>query len=140
MQGFELTQAAAITAKEDEGTWVELIGLDDEPMLFGEDATPVAVLVAGTHSARYRQAERAVADGMIKKKKAKLTSEEANDRMMSLAVACVIEWRGFFDRGTPIAFTPENVRKVFTAAPWIYAQVVAAMQDHARFFTTASAS
>jgi hypothetical protein len=139
MQGFELTQAAPIVDLEGQGTLVELLGADGEPMQVGtgETATPVTVRVAGTYSRRYKAAERVAADAMIKRKKKTLTPEEQEHRMMTLAAACVIEWHGIFAHGEPLPCTESNVLAVFTAAPWIYQQVLEAMQDHSRFFTAA---
>jgi hypothetical protein len=137
MQGFDLAAAAPVAALEEQGTTVELTGADGEPLTFGDDR-PVTMTIAGTYSARYRKAERAEADRMLKRKKKQVTPEEAEERMMSLAAACVLAWDGFFSNGEPFACTPENVKAVLKAAPWIYSQVLEAMQDHARFFSTAS--
>jgi hypothetical protein len=137
MQGFDLAAAAPVAALEDQGTTVELTGADGEPLTFG-DGQPVTMTIAGTYSARYRKAERAEADRMLKRKKKTVTPEEAEERMVSLAAACVIDWAGIYSSGEPLACTPDNVKAVLKAAPWIYGQVLEAMQDHARFFSTAS--
>lgn len=138
MQGFDLTAAAPVVDLEEQGTLVELTMPDGEVMTYGEPAAPVTMRVAGTYSKRYKKAERAAANAVLAKKKKKLTDDEQEQRLMQLAAACVIEWHGIFNNGEPLPCTEANAIAVFTAAPWIYQQVLEAMQDHARFFVPSS--
>jgi hypothetical protein len=136
MQGFDLSTAADITARENDGTWIELFGADEELMTFG-DGQPVAMRVAGAHSQHYRDAERAMVEQQLRKQRKQMTAEQATRRTKEMIAACVLEWRGIFANGEPLPCTRANVLAVFDAAPWIYAQVVAAVGDHARFFEAA---
>jgi hypothetical protein len=67
-----------------------------------------------------------------------LSDDEQDTRLMKLAAACVISWDGVFNAGEPLPCNEDTCVKVFAAAPWVYQQVLEAMQDHARFFTTSS--
>jgi hypothetical protein len=138
MQGFDLQAAAPVVDLEEQGTCIELTMPDGEPMVYGEDNRPVTIRVAGTYSRRYKKAERGLANDALARKRKKMSDDEQDTRLMKLAAACVISWDGVFNAGEPLPCNEDTCVKVFAAAPWVYQQVLEAMQDHARFFTTSS--
>lgn len=139
MSGFDLSEAAAVAAKEDEGTVVHVRGSDGEPMYFGkDDAEPVTITVAGTYSKAYRRAVDAQRERLVKQRRVTLTGEALAKQQLELVAACVLAWSGIVDAGKPLPCEKPNVLRLLTAAPWIREQVEEAMQDHAGFFGSSS--
>ena len=129
---FDLGQAQAVAVREEEGRVVEL---RDEA---GEVMQGVTVSVVGSYSKRYRDAVDQRANRKFRLGKLP-TPAEIRLETMQLYADCVIQWEGFEHEGKPWPSTRENIVKVFEAAPWIYEQVAAAVEDHAGF-TKASMS
>lgn len=139
MPGFNLKDAATQSAAEDQGTVVPLKDVHGLPMFYGpEDALkPVTVTVAGTYSERFRKAERAFIEGMGRSRDVSGLSASLDRRGEILAAGCVVAWDGIFEDATettPIPATAENAATIFRSARWVFEQVWAAMNDHARFF------
>jgi hypothetical protein len=137
--GFDIQQQASSAQKEDDGTVVHVNGLDDKPMFYtAPDGAerPVTITVAGTLSRRYRRVESEIRKRPIKVKK--LTGEVFHEDAVEKAVACTIAWEGFTFDGTPVDATRVNVLRLYQACPWVMEQVTDAMQDHTRFFGSAS--
>lgn len=64
------------------------------------------------------------------------SAEDYEDDMLSLLVACTRGWRGMVYEGEELAFTAENVRKVYQTQPWIRDQVNEAVGDLGNFLKT----
>lgn len=135
---FDLKQRANEAQREDEGTRVHIKGLDGRPMYHeaGGERRPVTITVAGTLSRRYRRVENGIRRRRIDPKA--LTGEQFYDDAVDKAVACTLAWDGFAMDGQPIEPSEQNVRQVYLAAPEVLDQVTEAMQDHTRFFGSAS--
>jgi hypothetical protein len=134
--GFDLNQQAAAAKKEDVGTVVHINGIDDMPLFYEADGKqlPVTITVAGAHSEKFRSVE-----AQFRKRKLKasrFTAEVVYDENIDKVTACTLAWEGFFVGGQPIEFTPKNVREVYKACSWVLEQVVEAMHDHSRYFTS----
>lgn len=138
-EGFDLSAAEPVAAREDEGLVVHVHGPDGGPLYFGGDK-PVTVTVAGTYSARYRRAEEAVATRRLKARRASLDAAGLRRDALEVQAACVLAWSGFFRDGKPIDCTKDNVIAALKAAPWLQTQIETAMEDHAGFFQGSSTS
>ena len=137
MGGFNLQSAAPTSAKEDEGTPVELHDADGEPIMQGLlNDKPVTITVVGTYSQKYRKATDVARDKQLKRRRAMLTGDELQKQQLDITASCVLSWDGVNadEKGTPLPCTKENVIAVLVAAPWIREEVEAAMNDNARFF------
>ena len=135
MAGFSLHGAAEVATQQDEGTTVVLRDHTDEPITFVDaDGTAVEVTarVCGTLSATYRKAHDAQRQKWFKRGSGTPTVEQIDAQQAETVAACVLSWT-LCDDGKPIACTKENVLTVFKVAPWIRAQIEAAMADPARF-------
>lgn len=138
-KGFDFAQGQAVRAAEDEGMLLEILGLDSEVMV-GAEGGPVTMLVIGKYSARYRKAERAQTNRVLKAKRTKFDADLLAEQRADMAASCVLEWDGFFDDGVALECTRANVIRAFDVAPWIMEQVEAAIEDHAGFLKASSTS
>ncbi len=135
MGSFSLKGAADVAARQDRGTRVALRDEHGDPLTYtnaeGEVVESTA-LVAGQLSSLYRKAEDALRDRQLKRRSTVLTAELLNRQQLELIAACVLKW-DLFDEERPVPCTKENVITVLIAAPWIRADIEAAMADAARF-------
>lgn len=133
--GFDLAEAAPVADLEDQGTLVHVRDTSGELMYYREteegDDLPVTIRVAGTYSTRYRRAMESQNTRTLRKKNVVLTGELLTANRLDLIAKCVLDWQGFAKVGPP---SPENVRKVMGAAPWIREQIEQTMEDHQAFF------
>ena len=135
MAEFSFHAAAGVAAKQDKGTTVVFRDELGEAFTFKNEAgelQDVTVLVAGTLSSRYRKAESAQRDRMLKRRTMTLTDETLQKNQLDLISACVLEWNLHVD-GKPVPCTKENVAQVLMSAPWLRNDLEAAMSDAARF-------
>lgn len=135
MAGFSLQGAADVAASQDAGTVVVLHDHEGEALTWTDaegKEREVTATVAGALSSTYRKAEDAQRDKMLKRRSVTLTGEMLARQQMELTAACVLSWT-LRDGDKPIPATRENVVTVFLAAPWIRAEIEAAMSDAARF-------
>lgn len=103
----------------------------------GEPLSAVKIRLLGADSDAYRdlqmQMQRRAAERMARTRKLSITPEEIEAQALDLLVAVTQGWSGITEGGTPVEFSPENVRKVYTRATWLREQVDAAVQDRANF-------
>ena len=130
----ELNAGQEIAAREDEGTVVECLDEFGKPMF--EDDQPVTITVVGVRSKRYRRAEEAIRRRPIKH--GKLTGEKFYDENLEKVIACTVAWKGWKSGGQPAELNRDNAAVVYTNFPWIYDQVMEAMNDASRFFRNSS--
>lgn len=143
MAGITLDRITADAELEDGGTLVHVLGPDGEPQYFGPGKDkPVTITVAGALSKTFRRAERAfnAKIGKQAQRGAGLTAI-LDHRTVETTAGCILAWDGFFyDAGEtrPLELTHEHAVAVLEAAPYILAQLLTVMGDHASFFGTAS--
>jgi hypothetical protein len=132
---FSLAGARSVAQREDKGA---KLWLRDEQgdTLYTEDAegnaVPAYMTLAGRHSARFRKAEQAVNDRVLKRRTTELTAETVDRNELEKLAACVLEWN-LRDGSTPMPLTPHNAAEVFRAAPWIRRDAEQLQADPARF-------
>lgn len=110
--------------------------------------TGMQVEMAGVDSAAHRAVSRELRNRRLQQlqlgNRGALTAEETEADQMELLARCTVSWRGVRESGVEVACTPDNVRRVYRAYPWLRHQVDEAMADRARFFeaspTSSSAS
>ena len=122
----------------------DTVTLDILHPLTGE-ATGTRVEVASTDSTTYRVAEREQRNRRLQQlqlgnRRVALTAEESEADSLEMLVRCTVSWSGVREGGVALPFTPENVRRVYTAYPWLRRQVDEAMADRARFFESSPTS
>jgi hypothetical protein len=135
MSTFSLQGAADIAAQQDKGVRITLKDQLGDALTYTKDdgsLVECTALVAGQLSATYRKAEDTMRDRQLKRRSVQLTGEMLARQQMELIAACVLDWN-LHDGPKPIPCTKENVITVFTAAPWIRADIEAVMSDPARF-------
>ena len=124
------------TVSEDDGTVVHLKDVSGNPLYDGPDDTkPVVMRIAGTYSARYRKAQKAVRDAQTRamRRGGSLDGEQIDAAQYELEAACILEWT--FTIGTSAyPISPENWRAIAEKQPQWREQVQNAMGDHERFF------
>lgn len=142
MPGFNLSSLADEASSEDAGTLIHVNDVNGEPAFYGspEKRQPVTMLVAGALSPTFRKAERAFNARSSKRARGGDGLARLLDRRaIETSADCVLSWDGFFTDATEsraLELTAENVIAVFEAAPYVLAQVVVVMHEHANFLPT----
>jgi len=102
------------------------------------DETEMVVILAGIDSDEASKLQRETARRYLErltspKKKGKLDDEDADG--IELLVRCTLGWRNIIwdDPDTPLEFSPENVRMVYSHVPAIREEVSAFIQDRSNF-------
>lgn len=141
--GFDFNAIDQVAEAEDQGTVVHVHDQVDRPMYYtAADGSekPVTITVAGVHSRRHRKAEEAIRRRKLKPNK--LTNEVFYEDHIEKVVACTIGWEGFYsgsgESRVPVELTRQNAGRLYKSATWVLDQVVEAMNDHQRFFSTSS--
>lgn len=139
---MEIGNAKQVTDREDEGNTIEINDENDEPQFYPEgaseeDGKPVTITVAGTYSKRFRRA-REKRRSKNEKRQGRLSDEEKNRQEVEVAAACIMAWEGFTQGGKPYELTEKNAIDLLLAMPWVYEQVLVAMNDHQGFSTARS--
>lgn len=114
-----------------------------------EAKTPVGFKIVGTGSKEYAQADRDIQILNIKEaalrksgrldlttdKDAAMIADGAEKRRLLQIEACVVGWFGFTDTDntTPLAFTPENLRRILKARPHWANMILVAIEDERNF-------
>jgi len=139
MTGFDISKEKEAGKIEDEGTFVHICGLDDMPMYYENSKgkeEPVGIVVAGAHSARFREVEGRQRRRRLKPKD--LTGHRIHEDSTEKVVHCTLSWQGFLDEGKEVRCDHHNVRMLYDQCPWVLDQVVEAMNDHSSFFENKS--
>ena len=137
MNGFDITQQPKTS---DEESIVHIHGLDDKPLYFKDDEEsdpqPVTITVLSVHSKKIRRFDESMRKRRIKA--SRLTGEALHEDSLDRAVHGTVTWQGFRSGEKALAPTAENVRMIYEQYPWVLDQVVEAMNDNQRFFSSAS--
>lgn len=131
------------TVSEDEGTFVHFKDAAGD-LLYdgeGESRTPVGAQVAGTYSDRYRKAQKQLKERNLRaaRRNEAFDADTLDAATLALEAAAIIRWT-FTANGEPFPITAVNWAALVAKQPQWQELVAAAMTDHARFFTSGSAS
>ncbi|NTX09025.1 hypothetical protein [Myxococcus sp. CA040A] len=104
----------------------------------------IRVEVASADSSFVREVERELRDQAMARyqlnRGAALTAKEAEAEALELLVRRTVSWSGVLEHSTVMDCTPDNVRRLYTAYPWLRRQVDEACADRARFFEDSASS
>lgn len=132
---FSLRAARDVSRREDRGVRVLLRDELGDSLMVKNAAGELEqawALVAGKLSRRWREAEQAANDRMLKRRSLDLTAEQLERNECTKVAACVIEWN-LTDDGMPIPCDVHNIVTVLLAAPWVRRDFEKAMDDPSRF-------
>ena len=120
---------------EEDGAVMPVVQKNGAPYL-GADGEPATFTIVGADSKRVQAAERANTRKTINRgARSKITPEALQEGRVTIASAAVISWTGWEDsEGVAWPCTPDNVRQLLAAAPWILRQVEDGVSSHADFF------
>jgi hypothetical protein len=131
--GFNLKDARAAIARDEDGTDVELLDYRDEPV-YKPDGTPATWRIAGAYSATVRRAREAQRQREEKRRgKPATTSESIRDDALFLA-DCSLGWDGVVDGDAPIPFSRDAAVGILEELPFLRARLFGGIGDKARFF------
>ena len=140
MKGLNIGEQQALAGKEDDGTEVHILGLDDMPLYFkdnDDEEKPVTITVVGTNSAKFREIEDRQRKRRIKPKD--LTGMRLHRDAIEKVSFCTLTWQGVFkDDGSVMLCNFDNARTLYQDLPSVYQQVVEAMADAENFFGSGS--
>ncbi len=137
--GFDLDTASPVSELEEQGAWIELSGIEGEPLLYGSERKPVRMKVAGSYSKLYRKLTHAQTTKAVKRRATKITGELLHKQRLEVIAGCILAWEGFYKGGVELAFNRDNVKVVLDGFGYILEQVEMAIEDH-ESFTGASSS
>lgn len=124
--------------QENEVVDVPIYQRNGEPYV-GLDGEPSTIGVVGAESDKYRQAQQKHLRKLTKGRRRNRTVEEALAARVDLAAQAVVRWSGWDDGKKDMDCTPENVRTVL-GVDHILIQVEEGIEEHQRFFSSASTS
>lgn len=134
--GFDMQAESSRAGDEDAGTDVHIRNIKGQ-LCYDEDGEPITITVAGTYSRTYRRVEAAQRKRPFKGRK--LNAQSAMDEQIERVVACTLRWSPAMKAGgAPLPCTPGNAADMYKRCPWVLDDLVEAMNDHERFFTSSS--
>lgn len=101
--------------------------------------TPMRIKIASPDSESYRKVDRRIKNrsfAAVKKNKGNVSAEALEASSMDLLVGITLEWENVVWGGTPMEFTEDNVRQLFTQFPFIREQVDEFAGDRNNFFSS----
>lgn len=148
---FDLKKQAALAETEEKGFDVPVTHCTGEPVLNLDGTTQATIRVLGSLSKSWRKIQHELNGRGQHKDLAQLkveaaeTDEQAGARAFKenreLFAKAILGWSdGFTDSGETLPFSFENACKILDADPTIQGQVIAALNNHAAFFTKNSSA
>lgn len=121
---------------------------------FDDEGNPTAgFVIVGKDSEQFFGAEQRVRIANIKRQSTKATRLDAStdggaakvdklvyDNDTEKAIAVVVDWFGFTDKGAPAEFSPARVRKMFTDRPTWREKVLVALENETAFLPNSPAT
>ena len=128
-----------LSRSADEGAVMTLYHpVNGEPIIDDTTGQPWTITLAGQDSERFRKATQANTNRRLSMRRGRpgqITAQELDNEALELLVACTLSWSGITLELQPLAFEPNNVRKVYRDFPWVREQVDAFIGDRANFST-----
>jgi hypothetical protein len=97
------------------------------------------ITIAGTDSKTYQDAQHKIANKRMKRMNSRggmkfaLTSEEVEIESIELLARCTLGWDNIDWEGSPLKFSLENAKMIYTELLWLREQCIAAMEDRSNF-------
>lgn len=99
----------------------------------GED-TPAHLLLAGSDSAIYRQAQHRVANTRINRKsRDRITVEDIESEQIAILVDCTLGWGGMVLKGVEMQFDRASVKLIYEKFPSVREQAEQFIADRANY-------
>lgn len=111
---------APLTTDEGEPITIACLGMDSQAFVKRQNQVINQRLAAGT--------------------KAKVTAEAVLAESVDTIAACITGWQNVILDGAPLAFSPENAKKLLTRFAWIREQVDRFIGDRANFLPASPTS
>ena len=126
------------TPKVEEGIDMPVFSpVDGEPLVDEATKEPVTIRVIGQDSKAFASVRRRLIDARLNQRslrgRATMNASELEKNSFELIVACTKDWKHIAFGGSEIPCTPENVRKLYEALPWLAEQVSTFTADRANF-------
>ena len=136
---LDLSSLEAEKAGDATGTTIPLKNRDGDPYLDAAGA-PLTMTVLGAYAPAVLRAKQANKRRFIKAlRRGEDDADPKDEASIAIACAAVTDWH-FELKGAVVPFTPENLKAVLVAGPWLLGQVTAAVETPALFSTPVSAS
>lgn len=118
------------------GEWMTILHPATREPIESDDGQQAGIRLVGQDSEEFRKASRKNTDRRLRsrQKGTKITAEELEQDAIDLLVACTKEWRGIYRNGTPLPYSLENARMLYSTVPFIREQVDEFAGDRANFF------
>lgn len=131
---MDLAKAPEVLARSEEGVTIKLLNENNEPDLDSKNEQST-ITVIGQFAKRVGRTQDSQLRRAWKRRPGTFDPAEVTraDRI-ERAAAAITAWSGIEQNGEPFPFTGDNAVAVLTAAPWVLAQVEAAVDGHAGFF------
>lgn len=138
--GDPFARFAAQAVQHETPVEVPQSNLDGTPLL-RKDGVRVVLMVMGSHAAKYKAAQRAWRDKLVRmaRRGNEPTDAERTQQEAALAAAAVVAWNLDHD-GVDVPCSIENVTRYLVAADWNLFDVQRAIQAPQDFFLSASSS
>lgn len=124
MSNFDLS---SLEQEKLDANWMEVESPTGEPL-------GIHLYLASQDSEEYQKQLRRQQDKHLKKKKMKMSAEEAENDNRELLVSCVLKWQGVIYNGEELECNVENARWLLKSFPFIEEQVNEFIGDRANFF------
>jgi len=101
--------------------------------------TDASITIVGIDSKVYQEAQHRIANKRMKRMnnrgslKFNLTSEEVEIESIELLARCTLGWDNIDWEGSPLKFSLENAKMIYSELLWLREQCVAAMEDRSNF-------
>lgn len=127
-------------APVEDGVPMEVRHPETDAVLRDEAGQAVTIHLLGHDSAIYREAEQAMLDQRLRKRRSQTTAAQIEAETLELLVACTVSWTGIVWQGAPLPCSPEHARKVYAALPWLRRQVASFVSETGNFIRRSATS
>ena len=113
----------------EEGTWINIKDLEG-------NKTDIRIKVIGVDSKRYKEESQKLAKYFERTRDDKVKDyDEIEMKTISMATAITIDWENVQENGKDLAFTKENVTRIYSLAPALLEQVTKVAKDRHNFLS-----
>lgn len=112
----------------------------DEPLMYTPQGSPtekpVTISLYGKDSKVYTEKQKLLAGAQIKQsmnRRNRMSVDQMLAGGLDLLVAATAGWDGIIENNTPVVFSPDEARRIYTTYPWIKEQVDEFISDRGNF-------
>jgi hypothetical protein len=131
--GFDLNDMDIVSSANDGAKCVLRHPATGEE-LFQDDGSPVYLLLAGSDSNTYREAQNRVNNARLNRKSGtKITVEDIVAEQLTVLCECTLGWGGMIMGGVELPFDRKSVRGMYEKCPPFKEQAEAFILDRANY-------